>query len=148
MKQINERGAALRTGLFLSFRGNLPDLRCWFGIWAKRLSQVIKSYFIRQGRWRIWISLSIPKKEVRVLYFWLRFANSMLTLLFNIFTNLNLSDIETGFKVFRSEVIKQTHLKENRFGIEPEITVKLAKIKNCTYFRGWNTIFWQDVWRW
>ena len=69
----------------------------------------------------------------------------MLTLLFNIFTNLNLSDMETGFKVFRSEVIKQTHLKENRFGIEPEITVKLAKIKNCTYFRGWNTIFWQDV---
>ena len=50
------------------------------------------------------------------------------------FTNLNLSDIETGYKVFKSEVIKQMHLKENRFGIEPELTAKVAKIKNVRVF--------------
>ena len=73
-------------------------------------------------------------EEVRVLYFWHRVANGMLTLLSNMFTNLNLSDIETGYKVFRSEVIKQMHLKENRFGIEPELTAKVAKIKNVRVF--------------
>ena len=73
-------------------------------------------------------------EEVRVLYFWHRVANGMLTLLSNMFTNLNLSDIETCYKVFRSEVIKQMHLKENRFGIEPELTAKVAKIKNVRVF--------------
>ena len=55
-------------------------------------------------------------------------ANSFLTLLSNIFTNLNLTDMETGYKVFRKEVLDKTELRENRFGFEPEITAKIAKI--------------------
>ncbi len=64
----------------------------------------------------------------RVLYFWHRIANGFLTMLSNMFTNLNLTDMETGYKVFRSEVISKVKLCEDRFGIEPEITAKIAKI--------------------
>tara|TARA_B100000787_G_scaffold149488_2_gene121501 strand:+ start:364 stop:1056 length:693 start_codon:yes stop_codon:yes gene_type:complete len=64
------------------------------------------------------------------LHYYLHFiANKILTHFCNIFTNLNMTDMETGYKVFKSEVIKSIDLKENSFGIEPEITVKLAKKK-------------------
>ena len=62
----------------------------------------------------------------RVLYFWHSVGNKLLTLLSNAFTNLNLTDMETCYKVFRREVIQSIELKENRFGFEPEITAKLA----------------------
>jgi glycosyltransferase involved in cell wall biosynthesis len=63
----------------------------------------------------------------RVLYFWHSIGNSILTLLSNCLTNINLSDMETCYKMFRREVIQAIPLKENRFGFEPEITVKIAK---------------------
>jgi len=64
------------------------------------------------------------------LHYYLHFiANKILTHFCNIFTNLNMTDMETGYKVFKSDVIKSINLKENSFGIEPEITVKLAKKK-------------------
>jgi len=63
----------------------------------------------------------------RVLYFWHRVGNGVLTLLSNIFTNLNLTDIETGYKAFRREIIQAVDIEENRFGFEPEITAKIAK---------------------
>jgi glycosyltransferase involved in cell wall biosynthesis len=66
----------------------------------------------------------------RVLYFWHFAGNQFLTLLSNITTNLNLTDMETGYKVFRAEVIKGIPLKSNRFGFEPEVTAKIAR-------RGW-----------
>jgi len=64
----------------------------------------------------------------RVLYFWHRLANFILTLLTNILTNINFTDMETGYKVFKSEVIKKIEIKEKSFGVEPEITLKLAKL--------------------
>ncbi|MBF0153391.1 MAG: glycosyltransferase family 2 protein [Magnetococcales bacterium] len=64
----------------------------------------------------------------RVLYFWHAVGNRFLTLLSNIFTNLNLTDMETCFKVFRREVLARIHIAENRFGFEPEITAKVAKL--------------------
>ena len=64
----------------------------------------------------------------RVLCFWHSVANWALTTLSNMFTNLNLSDMETGFKVIRREFIEQIDLRENGFGIEPEITAKLARL--------------------
>jgi glycosyltransferase involved in cell wall biosynthesis len=70
----------------------------------------------------------------RVLYFWHYLGNRFLTLFSNLFTNLNLSDMETCFKVFRAEVIKTISLCENRFGIEPEITAKIARNKNNRIF--------------
>jgi len=63
----------------------------------------------------------------RVLYFWHRMGNGFLTFLSNMFTNLNLTDMETGFKAFRREIIQSIEIEENRFGIEPEITAKIAR---------------------
>ncbi|MDC3031262.1 glycosyltransferase family 2 protein [Prochlorococcus sp. AH-716-P08] len=63
----------------------------------------------------------------RVVYFWHRVGNGFLTLLSNIFTDLNLSDMETCYKAFRSEVIKNIRIDENRFGFEPEITAKISR---------------------
>lgn len=63
----------------------------------------------------------------RVLYFWHSVGNAFLTLLSNMCTNLNLTDMETGFKAFRRELLQKMPLKENRFGFEPEITAKLAR---------------------
>ena len=63
----------------------------------------------------------------RVLYFWHRAGNGVLTLLSNMFTNLNLTDMETCFKVFRREIIQSITIEEDRFGFEPEITAKVAK---------------------
>ena len=70
---------------------------------------------------------------IRLHFFWHYVANLLLTLLTNIFTNLNMSDMETGYKIFKSEAIKSINLKENSFGIEPEITMKLAK-KNFIFY--------------
>ena len=63
----------------------------------------------------------------RVLYYWHRVGNGLLTLMSNVFTNLNLTDMETGHKAFRREVIQSIAIEENRFGFEPEITAKIAK---------------------
>jgi glycosyltransferase involved in cell wall biosynthesis len=62
----------------------------------------------------------------RVLYFWHSVGNKFLTLMSNAFTNLNLTDMETGYKVFRREVLESFDLEEDRFGIEPELTAKAA----------------------
>src|SRR5260370_175035 len=63
----------------------------------------------------------------RVLYFWHSIANRVLTTLSNMFTNLNLTDMETCYKIFRREVLEGVALKSNRFGFEPEFTAKIAK---------------------
>lgn len=65
--------------------------------------------------------------ERRVLYFWHTVGNKLLTLLSNMFSNLNLTDMEVCYKVFKSEELKKLHLLENRFGFEPEVTAKIAK---------------------
>jgi glycosyltransferase involved in cell wall biosynthesis len=69
----------------------------------------------------------------RVLYYWHSVANQMLTSLSNMFTNLNLTDMETCYKVFRREVLADLNLKSNRFGFEPEVTAKVAKHRNPTW---------------
>lgn len=69
----------------------------------------------------------IGSQQKRVLYFWHTVGNKFLTILSNMFTNLNLTDMECCYKVFKKDVIKKLVLKENRFGIEPEITAKISK---------------------
>ena len=69
----------------------------------------------------------VGSDKKRVLYFWHTVGNKILTLLSNAFTNLNLSDMEVGYKVFKTDIIKNIDLKENRFGFEPEVTAKIAK---------------------
>ena len=69
----------------------------------------------------------------RVLFFWHYLGNKFLTFLSNAFTNLNLTDMETCYKAFRREILQKLQLKENRFGFEPEITAKVAKL-NCRIY--------------
>lgn len=94
----------------------------------------------------------------RILFFWHSIGNKFLTFLSNMFTNLNLTDMETCYKLFRSEIIKKIKLKEKRFGFEPEVTAKIARIPNIriyevgisyygrTYAEG-KKINWQDGFR-
>lgn len=70
----------------------------------------------------------------RVLYFWHRIGNMFLTLCSNMFTNLNLTDMETCYKLFKREIIQSIDIKENRFGFEPEITAKISKIKEINIY--------------
>lgn len=70
----------------------------------------------------------IGSEEHRVLYFWHSVGNKFLTLLSNMFTNLNLTDMETCYKAFRREVIQSITIEEDRFGFEPEITAKVARL--------------------
>jgi len=71
--------------------------------------------------------------EQRVLFFWHYLANKFLTLVSNMLTNLNLSDMETCYKAFRATVIKKIQIESNRFGVEPELTAKIAKL-NCRVY--------------
>ncbi len=69
----------------------------------------------------------------RVLYFWHRIGNGLLTLLSNMFTNLNLTDMESCYKVFRREIIQRIRIEEDRFGFEPEIIAKISKLRCRIY---------------
>ena len=70
----------------------------------------------------------------RVLFFFHTIGNKFLTFLSNLFTGLNLTDMETGYKMFKADVLKQINLKENRFGFEPEVTAKVSHIKNIKFY--------------
>lgn len=70
----------------------------------------------------------------RVLYFWHRVGNGLLTLISNMLTDLNLTDIETCYKAFRAEIIKTIAIEESGFGFEPEVTAKLAKQRNVRFY--------------
>ena len=70
----------------------------------------------------------------RILFFWHSIGNKFLTFLSNMFTNLNLSDMETCYKLFRSDIIKNISLKENRFGFEPEVTAKISRISGIRIY--------------
>lgn len=70
----------------------------------------------------------------RVLFFMHTIGNKFLTFLSNVFTGINLTDMETGYKMFRTEVLKKIRLKENRFGFEPEVTAKISRIPNIRIY--------------
>ncbi len=70
----------------------------------------------------------------RVLFFFHTIGNKFLTFLSNVFTGLNLTDMESGYKMFRADILKQVKISENRFGFEPEITAKISRIKNIRIY--------------
>lgn len=73
-------------------------------------------------------------KPHRILFFWHSIGNKFLTFLSNMFTNLNLTDMETCYKMFRADIIKGLKLRENRFGFEPEVTAKVTRIKGVRIY--------------
>lgn len=119
------KGAALRTG-FAQASGDVviiqdADLEYDPADYAQLIRPLI------DGRADVVYGSRFLGETARIHMFWHRVANWLLTLLSNMLTNLNLSDMETGFKAFRREALADIQIKQNRFGVEPELTAKFAR---------------------
>jgi glycosyltransferase involved in cell wall biosynthesis len=132
-QDVNQgKGAAVRTGFAAATKDIVIVQDADFEYDPRDYPVMIESILSDQAD-IVYGSRFIGNRPHRVLYFWHRMGNGLLTLMSNMFTNLNLTDMETGYKAFRREVIQSIEIEENRFGFEPEITAKIARGKYRIY---------------
>jgi glycosyltransferase involved in cell wall biosynthesis len=125
-KKNQGKGAALRTGIAAA-HGEIVIIQDADLEYDPQEYPVLVEPILRNEADVVFGSRFMGGQPHRVLYFWHSVGNRLLTLISNMFTNLNLTDMETGYKAFRRAIIQSISIKENGFGFEPEITAKVAR---------------------
>ncbi len=135
-KNRNEgKGSALKTG-FLASAGDIVLVQDADMEYNPTEYPILLEPFFRFNANVVYGSRFVSNRPRRILYFWHYVANQILTAFSNMLTNMNITDMETGYKIFRGDVIRKiaTELESKRFGFEPEITARIAKIKSLNMY--------------